>query len=352
VVDDRTADAPQHLDIKRAWFDYDGSNLISTIEVARLDENAIASSVRFLSSWRYEHVGYGLEARRDAAGAWTFSYGLHRGREGAWVRNSERVTGELTYGAPGYIRMAFSSTATPVGGQTAEGHPAGGVIRDTGATSWDNLGVADRAPDGATEAGYGRGAPYRIETCPSELVSTLLSFTENSASSGQFTDEAPIELLLEEESGAPIADAEIDLTFSGASFSAATDGSGIAYLEVPLEMEPGVYELHASWPGDETRAGASVSTPFTIEREDTALELEVSGNGNSKMVRARLTDLDSGSGIAGRTVEFFTEDGSIGSAETDEQGIATLAPPTRHRNRNSRFSAAFYGDNFFWPSEG
>ena len=166
VVDDATADASGELDVERAWFEFDGANLYTTIQVARLDPGAGTGAATFRAGWRFEHVGFGVQAQRNDTGSWTYEMGLHSSAGAPWHSiPSVPTVGELKFGTPGFIRMAH-----PIDVQFAStGFLPGEMLRDTGVTSSNALGVADRAPAGSPDLAFGRGGDYVIALCRSQV---------------------------------------------------------------------------------------------------------------------------------------------------------------------------------------
>jgi hypothetical protein len=84
---------------------------------------------------------------------------------------------------------------------------------------------------------------------------------------------------------------------------------------------------------------------------ETTLTLAVEGQGSNRTLISRLSVADDpASGIAGHTVTFYADGTSIGSATTDEDGVATLAVPRRLRGGKHIFEARFEGDNEYGAS--
>lgn len=118
-----------------------------------------------------------------------------------------------------------------------------------------------------------------------------------------------------------------------------------------LEEKPGPYQLTARFAGGDRHAGAADTRSFVVEKEDSALELWVQGEDDAKILRARLTDLDTSSkGISNRTIHFYSDGELIGSAATDADGLASVALPPRHRGNNRTYKAVFDGDDFYLMS--
>lgn len=353
VVDDQESDEEGELDVTRAWFDFDGANLHSTIEVARLDEGVIGSPATFRSSWRFEHIGWGVQAARDVAGVWSYRFGLHSSAGSPWGPiGSVPVTGELAYGSPGYIRMSFPTDAA----LTSSGFLDGEMLRDTGATSFDVNGVQDRAPQGASDVAYGRGADYVIAPCAqkSDSSTTSTSFTAHSQDAGQYSDVALLEARVVDSNGNAIAGREVTFELAGAgssrTFSATTDGAGVATVTPTVTEVPGSYQLTVRLTADDAYDASADSTTFVVTKEDSATTLSVDGKGKNRALTARLGDPDADAGIAGRTIDFYVDGNLIGSATTDAEGRATLQAPPGHRGGSHDFEARFSGDDYYFAS--
>jgi hypothetical protein len=343
---DATGDADPGFDIERSWFEFDGEELHTTIQVARLDESTLASPASFRTSWRFEHVGYGVRAARDVTGAWTYNLGLHPSSGASWSR-IYTATGEIQYGAPGYIRMSH-----PVDVQlTGTGFLDGELFRDTGAVSYDANGVVDRAEAGAPELAYGKGGDYLIALCPGSTVGTTLELLDASSSSGQYGDAVTLSARLTDAAGDPVSGERVDFELGDLGGMASTDGQGVASFTSALDLRPGEYALDVSFAGTEVLEPSSVTKSFTVEREDSGLELTVEGKGSKRTLSASLFDLDDrGRGVAGRTIEFFADGAPIGSALTQNNGTASFEAPPRYRGGSHGFEAIFEGDAFYLPS--
>jgi hypothetical protein len=78
----------------------------------------------------------------------------------------------------------------------------------------------------------------------------------------------------------------------------------------------------------------------------TGMTLSVEGQGINRILEARLFAFDDpASGIAGRTVDFYADGEAIGSAITDDEGVAALVAPPRYRGGPHTFEARFEGDD-------
>jgi dienelactone hydrolase len=84
---------------------------------------------------------------------------------------------------------------------------------------------------------------------------------------------------------------------------------------------------------------------------ETAMTLSVEGRGINRTLVSRLfLSDDPASGIPGRTVDFYADGQAIGSAITNEDGVATLTAPPGYRGGKHTFEARFEGDDQYMGS--
>jgi hypothetical protein len=202
---------------------------------------------------------------------------------------------------------------------------------------------------------YGETNGSRSETVagdrePQNTTSpTAIQLTEDSASSGQFGDEATLRARLTSE-GVPLADRSVEFQLGDRTLQAITNAEGIATATTTLSEDPGMYQLIARFVGEEGAYDASTSTPveFVVEREDTALTLSSSGKGSKSQLHAVLSE--DGNGLAGKTIDFFAGDTLIASVITDASGRASTEIPPRYRGGNQQYRATYSGDQYYKPS--
>lgn len=117
----------------------------------------------------------------------------------------------------------------------------------------------------------------------------------------------------------------------------------------------GCVEVPAAWSsivfaGDGSAQPSSITAQGPIEKVATTLELQVRGHGQSKTLWARLSELQSGTGISGRTIDFYSDGELIGTGRTDAEGVAELGVEPSHRGANRHHTAVFAGDESYEAS--
>jgi hypothetical protein len=180
---------------------------------------------------------------------------------------------------------------------------------------------------------------------------TTVAITDGSDDAVQYSDEAILEASVLDDEGDPVSGAEVTFELLGqdgvSSYAATTDESGLARTRVVADRRPGSYNLTARYDGDDDHVGSADASSFTIDKEDAKLALNVTGQGSSRTLVARLADGDSDAGIAGRTVAFTADGQGLGKVVTKENGVAQLGLPPRFRNGHHEYAAGFDGDAFY-----
>jgi hypothetical protein len=186
-------------------------------------------------------------------------------------------------------------------------------------------------------------------TDPVELL-TELTFADDSAVIGAYSDEATVAARLVDADGAPLGGMDVAFTLTGASGSSSWSGltgeDGVASARRPLDVMPGDYTLTASYAGDDSYAGSSVAVPFVVEREQTVTDLVAEGQGSRRVLTATLTE-DDGPYLADHEITFFADGTEIGRALTNGAGQATLQAPPGYRGGTFGFEARFPGDDLY-----
>ena len=208
-------------------------------------------------------------------------------------------------------------------------------------------------PSGFTTLGEREPTPMPTESPAPDTTEVV--FTADSENSGQHTDETLFEARLADSAGDPVVGATLTFTLTGEEssrdFTATTDPDGVASVTPTLTEKPGPYQLTVRYDGDDERAPSVSTTGFVVASEDSDTELTVEGTGNEMSFKARLSDLDAPSaGIAGRTIDFYSDGELIGSEQTDSNGAAAVAVPPGHRGANRTYEAVFAGDDFYRAS--
>jgi hypothetical protein len=253
----------------------------------------------------------------------TIAYDVMTGQKRWLARFNPSVTDHVSVQS-----MAVSPDATKI--------VAGANIDDQ---NWDNDG--DDLDAGLIA--YDIGPPIPLPPPP-----TTLQFTDASESAGQYSDETTIEARLTDPSGAPIADAVLRFEFMDEVSSLVTDAQGVATITTTLDQPPGEHQLAVTYAGDEDHGPSTVQGVYSIELEDTQLQLEV--DRAARTLRGVLLDEDSSAGVSGREVIFYFRGQVIGRAVTDGSGTAVLQDAAEAGRSSKHLSATFEGDGFFRPT--
>ncbi|HWC15252.1 MAG TPA: S8 family serine peptidase [Actinomycetota bacterium] len=205
--------------------------------------------------------------------------------------------------------------------------------------------------------GFGRvnalSAVRAVEAGPEE---TQLEFTAESATAGDYSDDATFAARLTDSSGAPVEGAKLTFSIVGADetveWVAETNERGVASTTRTLKEAPGAYDVFVRFEETETRQGSSNVMSFVIESEDTLSSLEVgpatgSGKKKGRSLTATLTDADSGVGVADREISFFCDGTHVATAVTGPDGVASANAPTNCAKGSHEYQAVFDGDAYY-----
>jgi 5-hydroxyisourate hydrolase-like protein (transthyretin family) len=239
-------------------------------------------------------------------------------------------------------------------GLSGTGFLDGELLRDTGAmsstpsaTNASRDETRDEAPDGAADLAFGRGADFLIKTCKPIPVGTIL---ELDPVVGQYTDEVTLTARLRDDAGEPLSGTTVTLELDDTTHTASTDPTGRARVPVTLTMEPGTYQLTASFAGVEGYEPSTSSSHVTVEREKSKLTMSVTRKRAFRILKARVVDADSGSPIAGIKVKLYRGATLLKTVTTGERGWATLW----HRpsgTARGQYRASFGGTSSWTPSK-
>ena len=248
---------------------------------------------------------------------------------------TKSVAGSVTTAAPLDLRLDGDWTTAPtvlVDGQPAAVRFANGVATVSIPTGTHALSITPGSADPVEKA-------------------TVLSFTDASDDSGQYSDSAYLEARLTDVDGAALGGETVSFSLGSSSASAVTDDNGIASVRVPLTESPGEYDLAVNFAGDEGRLSPAISaSKFTITKEDSATSLAVTRRGSKRTLTATVRDADSDAGIDGVTVTFTANGAEIGTATTNENGVASIEAPPGYRGGDITFTSVFDGNSFFGGS--
>jgi PQQ-like domain len=182
---------------------------------------------------------------------------------------------------------------------------------------------------------------------------TDLVFSAASRVHGQFSDATRFEVVLTRASGEPVAGSAIEFELESRTgsrtFAATTGDDGTATVTPALSEKPGEYRLSARFAGDAQHAASNSATDFTVVPEDTKISLAMTRKGALRILRARLMDKDSETGVAGVKIKFFRGAKVVGSVTTGRGGWGTVRLRTTRKARLS-YAARFSGTRFYRAS--
>jgi RHS repeat-associated protein len=133
--------------------------------------------------------------------------------------------------------------------------------------------------------------------------------------------------LIQATTGQPLAGKALSFTFGTQTLTGVTDATGTATVTLSPTMNPGAVPVSIVFAGSVGYGGSAASVLVAIHRDDTAIAYtgpKAIANGQPQPVSAVLTDAQSHTPLAGKTVTFSV--GSVvASGTTDASGTATAS---------------------------
>src|SRR5579864_2330143 len=194
--------------------------------------------------------------------------------------------------------------------------------------------------------------PCPAPVTPPDPTTTTLNSVGGGA--GEFNDPLTLAAQLLDGNGNPLAGRSLGFAFGSQTFQAATDGNGVASVNLAAAPAPGAVPLTVTYSGETGFKPAQLNTSINIGKEETAIRYTggvLLGTAVPQPVSAVLTDPVSGLPIANETINFRV--GSVqAQALTNAQGIAatTLTLGPNQASGPSAIVVSFAGDSFYKPS--
>ncbi len=148
------------------------------------------------------------------------------------------------------------------------------------------------------------------------------------------------------DSGTALPGKPIQFAVNGITIGTAnTDANGIATLTYTITQTPGTYNIGVVFAEDDDYLGTTGSGTLTVDKKVTTLVVsDVSGvNGQNVNLQATLTD--NGTALPGKPIQFAVNGTTIGTANTDANGIATLTYTITQNTGTYDITAIFSGDS-------
>ncbi|MEW5760670.1 MAG: Ig-like domain repeat protein, partial [Candidatus Thermoplasmatota archaeon] len=185
-----------------------------------------------------------------------------------------------------------------------------------------------------------------------EKEDTILTYTGDL--SGQYSDEVKLSAVLaDKDSLLGINERIVSFTLGRQFGINLTNVSGYCEVFIILDQIPDKYLVYANFTGDDYFLPCSTYEEFLIEKEDTVLSYfgDTEGQYSDKVVlKAELSDFDSGKGIEGRRIVFKIGEQLI-ETDTDKNGIATAYLTLEQKPGNYKVIARFDGDDYYLQSK-
>ena len=170
--------------------------------------------------------------------------------------------------------------------------------------------------------------------------------TQTGATSGQTSDQVTLEAALSSQ-GRPVAGKELLFEIDNKEVGRAVTGSdGKAALTLTLSGPARETSGRVTFAGDDAYTSDEVAYPFEVLRDDSTMSLRLHGRGPVTAV-ATLSDSDSGVGVGSKSVRFLVGGTHLATAQTNDQGVATVTIPKKQAKAGVPVRAIFDTDDFY-----
>jgi hypothetical protein len=206
---------------------------------------------------------------------------------------------------------------------------------------------------GTTTDDFSKAAQYGTtidNPCFPGIRETKLSYVGQTAQ--DFNDVATLAARLTDTDSKGLPGLTVSFTLGSQGCSGVTDALGDASCTITITQPPGSYTVTASFAGDSGHRAATVSTPFDVLLEQSALAYTgpvTSDFHDSITASATLTE-DGVTPLAGRAVTFTLNGAETCTATTDAGGNASCAITPGEPAGTYPLTASFAGDSLYLPS--
>ncbi len=169
---------------------------------------------------------------------------------------------------------------------------------------------------GLSTLGTNLGAYYTVtldnggQTPPPPVQATIQ--LQSPPASGTYLKDSTFSVLLKA-AGQPLPDQLVSLNVGGQQALATTDSNGQASATLKLVVPPGSYTVEAGFRRTADFLGSTASKPFTVNKEDTAIQVSGSPanitSGQVTPIIAKVVD-SSGQALSGKSVFFIVHNAS------------------------------------------
>ncbi|PKL66939.1 MAG: hypothetical protein CVV28_08700, partial [Methanobacteriales archaeon HGW-Methanobacteriales-1] len=249
--------------------------------------------------------------------------------------------GHVPDGIPVTFAVPSLGTVSPLTGTTLNGLLT--TIFTSGATN----GIANPTftVDSQTVTGNVTISDIIIPT--SVVVDPVLGYT------GDFVD--IFATLTDTQNNVPLENVLIDFYVNGAYLgNSATDVNGLAVMNYYIFQGAGIYQIFAQFVGNDTYSASNGANNLTVDfipTNTTAVtNPAITNYKDSIVLTANLTETIFGGPLSGKTIYFSANGISLGTAETDGFGVATLGYQISIPPGSYQILAEFLGDESYSPS--
>lgn len=201
------------------------------------------------------------------------------------------------------------------------------VVNGVATTNW-TIPESWKAGMYIIDAQYNGTGTIYDESRSSALLKVLLIPTTISSNdvTGEIGDKVPIKAHLEDKFGNAMEGQKVTFHINNTDLTGYTDGNGDVTVYYTITENPGAYNIIISFSGNNPYEPSSYTSKLTVNRISTSITVsDTKGtHGDHVDLQATLKDKN-GNPLVGKEVVFSVNGSKVGSARTNNDGVATFS---------------------------
>lgn len=270
--------------------------------------------------------------------------------------------GDTTVMRGGTVRLAatlLEDGTAPVQGRmltfTLAGSGCSGTTDASGGASCTIATVTAPGGQHSVSIKFGGGDDYLSATASASVmvqVPTSLSFTGDSATTGDYHDAVTVAAKLVDDQGNAVSGMMASFSLGDQTCTSTTDSQGKASCGLTPDTASGSLPLTAKFAGKDAYLASNATTPFRVTTEETALSYTgatLVAAGTTAKLTAGLKE-DGATSIAQRPVTLSFDSQSC-TSNTDSSGTVSCTITVPSTLGPQTVTASFSGDNYYQPAK-
>ena len=180
------------------------------------------------------------------------------------------------------------------------------------------------------------------------MVSKIPTKITTTDATGEVGDKVAIKAHLEDIYGKPVAGQTVTFKINNDTLTGTTDSNGDVTVYYTITENPGIFDIITTFPGNLQYETSTYTAKLTVNKIITTITVpDVKGTkGDHVDLQATLKDKD-GNPVAGKDLVFYVNGKQVGSATTDNKGIAVFNYQINEVVGNYIITVSLLGDEIY-----